>query len=45
MFYTITYFRNANGNTTFKSATMNAVLNAEVSVLNKEYSTTSINIE
>ena len=46
MFYTITYFRNANGDTAFKSATMNAVLNAEVSALNKEYSTTTgINIE
>ena len=43
---TVTCFRSANGDTAFKSATMNAVLNAEVSALNKEYSTTTgINIE
>ena len=43
---TVTCFRNTNGDTAFKSATMNAVLNAEVSALNKEYSTTTgINIE
>ena len=39
-------FGNTNGDTAFKSATMNVVLNAEVSALNKEYSTiTGINIE
>ena len=46
MFYTITYFRNANGDTASKFATMNIVLNEKVSALNKEYSTTTgINIE
>ena len=43
---TVTCFRSANGDTASKFATMNTVLNAEVSALNKEYSTiTGINIE
>ena len=43
---TVTCFRSANGDTASKFATMNMVLNEEVSALNKEYSTTTgINIE
>lgn len=43
---TVTCFRNTNGDTASKFATMDAALNAEVSALNKEYlTTTGINIE
>lgn len=43
---TVTCFRNTNGDTASKCATMDMVLNAEVSALNKEYlTTTGINIE
>ena len=43
---TVTCFRNTNGDTASRYAVMNATLNAEVSALNKEYSTTTgINIE
>lgn len=43
---TVTCFRNTNGDTASKFATMDMVLNAEVSALNKEYlTTTGINIE